>query len=954
MERYVTILAGGFLLAAFVFPTYALILDERTGDSGKMQPCQNVDPLYAEAVTATARDHQWPPVKMMSFLFNQAYQESLPAGFSSCAHLGLTLTGDKEFTLRYLLALDNDTPETYPEMKPVVQFLFREVHKPGEDQEERVVASDIQPLDLEGADKAWKVLRIVEYYDKEGKLEDKVWIAGVVAVTGKDIVLSAMASDIESSYQAAKPRLAPETKTLVEYLQHDLEIKVELDDPDGDLTPADEAELLISIHNPSKTRRLKRLKLSGRLAGPLKENEAIRFYGNKDDRPYAFDEEDEYEVLEPGGTWELRKKIRTAGERNTWIYDKLIKGAEDASKPKQELGVELAELLELKLVKILEDDSEKILFEEPVSVSVKGAKRTAMLSYPDLSTAAGLNGATAVELDYYRNGDPGWTSPGNETVRAVALRAARYGTGKGVSVSGKDDWDSPRLPDAGLEKIVQNLVDYVHQSLMPKNAPGPHRKVKDKLAPALWSGTMGPGKTSAFGSFICQEHSILLGSLLRALGLPTREINVYARPVRNWSKSYGVWGNIKASFRFNQNQDAGTQVYYNGDWHSFFLFNTRRVITTHHHIHYTHNRVYWIYDMWVGIAPWKGTGYKARFNVKRGNMVSSPAWQFYGYGDVDGFNRQSSLPTGSEWFPVIRYKWFSPLAAMVVLPDGRRVGTNQTVDVVSLEPLILNLDKWPSHIVNEVPHASYLPEGIRFYWDAADPESGPPQPQTVIVPVANAEAYREHRIIMTGTGNGPFRIEATYVDEDAEKVVGRYEGNISRGQRIELRGDQLAGSAPAAAPMADTPWAELDSLAGSASRRIGISANQNRFKIGEPLIITVEVDRDGYLNVLNLGPEDTVPIVLYPNQLHPDNRVRAGQRIRIPGPEDGFELEAQGPAGKNLLVVVHTAEPVNAYQDGAGNPGDLFKTLSSTRGFSVKAKSKRRELGVGKIVVTVE
>ncbi len=744
-------------------------------------------------------------------------------------------------------------------------------------------------------------------------------------------------------------------------------ITVELEDTDGQLTAADEAEIVLTVRN-SQRKSMKRLKLSGRIAGQLMQNRVIRLHGGEGTDPHLFVVQ--REILKPGDEWRLRKAIRTAGERNAWVYSHLIQGVQEDAKPEPELGVSLEGLLELKLVELEEGEREQILFEETVSVMEKGSERPARISYPDLIDAAYLWGhpdVGDVEEAYHRNGDPGWSVPGNEIVRAVALRAARFGPDPDVNMPlpgsapnqllapGEGDWDSPRMPDEELDRIVKNLAHFVHQSLMPKKPSGNVTNAMS-VARGFWNGKYGPDR-KAGKHFICQQHSTFLGGLLRALGLPTREVNVHHWPfwpvAKFWSGE--LWNNEgwKAKIFSAVRQDAGNQVYYDDKWHEYQLFHNEKVHTeADHHRLYTFDRWYWVYDMWVGVAPWAET-MRGRFNTTWGTQFSSPEWRYYGYGDKDGFTKMNRPAwSAGEGVPFFQYKWFSPLAAMVVLPDNRRVGTDLAVDVTVLEPLYLDPQKWPDHIINEVPDAAYLPEGIRLFSNAADAASGPPLPQIILVPADSSEAYKKHRFIMIGIGNGRYSLEATFVSKDGVTVVGSHEGEIRRGQTIELYGDQLVAIPPT--PMADLPWDQLEILVSSASRHIQVSANQERFRIGEPLVVTVEVDRDGYLNVLNLGPGDTVPTVLYPNQLHPNNRVSSGQRVRIPGAEDWFELPAQGPAGKNLIVVVHTVEPINAYRDGAGSPGDLFKTLPASRGFAVKAKKDRSGMSSGKLELVVE
>ncbi len=170
---------------------------------------------------------------------------------------------------------------------------------------------------------------------------------------------------------------------------------------------------------------------------------------------------------------------------------------------------------------------------------------------------------------------------------------------------------------------------------------------------------------------------------------------------------------------------------------------------------------------------------------------------------------------------------------------------------------------------------------------------------------------------------------------------------ITRGQRDEL--SFLIKQLPPKNPS----WAELDRIVSGASKHLRVNANHSQFRIGDPLIISVNADRDGYLNVLNVSSGETVPTVLYPNRLHPENRVSPGQLIEIPAPEDGFRLTAQGPSGPSLIVVFLSRRPINAYRDGNGNPEDLFRSLSSTKAFAVVAR-KERDLAAGRLVLTVE
>ena len=164
---------------------------------------------------------------------------------------------------------------------------------------------------------------------------------------------------------------------------------------------------------------------------------------------------------------------------------------------------------------------------------------------------------------------------------------------------------------------------------------------------------------------------------------------------------------------------------------------------------------------------------------------------------------------------------------------------------------------------------------------------------------------------------------------------------------------------PAAQPQPEqggvSAWSDLANLVSQASYQVEVSTNQEGYHIGDPLIITVKVNKSGYLNVFTMSESDGAVTVLFPNAYHTDNYVEAGAVVTIPAEGDDFELKAQAPAGKSLVAVFHTEHYVNAYKDGTGSATDLFKTMPqkkiATRGFVVKPGGA---FGSGMLVTTIE
>jgi hypothetical protein len=145
-------------------------------------------------------------------------------------------------------------------------------------------------------------------------------------------------------------------------------------------------------------------------------------------------------------------------------------------------------------------------------------------------------------------------------------------------------------------------------------------------------------------------------------------------------------------------------------------------------------------------------------------------------------------------------------------------------------------------------------------------------------------------------------------------------------------------------------WEKLQTLAQNASNPLRVAFNQNRFAEGDKLIIKIDVTQGGYLNVINVGPDDQ-PTVLFPNEFYAnDNYVNPGM-LTIPTERMNFEFFAKEPFGPSLVVAMLTDKPINLYQSGKAQRNskgiitDTFSALSplgikQMRSFGVQQKTQ--------------
>jgi uncharacterized caspase-like protein len=205
------------------------------------------------------------------------------------------------------------------------------------------------------------------------------------------------------------------------------------------------------------------------------------------------------------------------------------------------------------------------------------------------------------------------------------------------------------------------------------------------------------------------------------------------------------------------------------------------------------------------------------------------------------------------------------------------------------------------------------------------------------------------------------------------RVVAELAGPSGKPHRPQISGDLsragenmlASGAPPPPAPPAPLPppppgtnlWSVFESIADRVApeRRLSITSNKVEYRVNELLQLSFDVAVDGYLNVLNIGEGEREAVILYPNKFHPDNRVQAGNRVRVPmGTE--FRLPARLPGGqaeqRNLVVVVLTQTPLNAFQIGDGTSFLRDLTGETARSFAVEA-GNAGDYFAGKIVTVI-
>ena len=161
--------------------------------------------------------------------------------------------------------------------------------------------------------------------------------------------------------------------------------------------------------------------------------------------------------------------------------------------------------------------------------------------------------------------------------------------------------------------------------------------------------------------------------------------------------------------------------------------------------------------------------------------------------------------------------------------------------------------------------------------------------------VGGSEAYCRRHPDVCGTGLTPQLFAApSRLDEPALQVAA-----AARLPRVARLAKDILVRGP-----------ETGDAGGGGAVRVGMSPGP-RIALGAALDIVVESDRDGYLVLLDVDAAGRL-VQIFPNAPSlasgVSDRIRAGQRISLPGEQAGFRFRAEPPVGRGALIAVVASE----------------------------------------------
>ena len=138
---------------------------------------------------------------------------------------------------------------------------------------------------------------------------------------------------------------------------------------------------------------------------------------------------------------------------------------------------------------------------------------------------------------------------------------------------------------------------------------------------------------------------------------------------------------------------------------------------------------------------------------------------------------------------------------------------------------------------------------------------------------------------------------------------------------------------PQTSPPPAAPADLLRQLHGQrdATRTLQVQAQSTRLRINQdPLRLTIQSPRDGYLYLALAGSDQNSLYLLYPNSADGNNLIKAGESVTLPRPH--WRVTAGGPKGVDTLLTIVTDSPRDLSQLKGDKAGPFVKTLLSPEG----------------------
>ena len=117
----------------------------------------------------------------------------------------------------------------------------------------------------------------------------------------------------------------------------------------------------------------------------------------------------------------------------------------------------------------------------------------------------------------------------------------------------------------------------------------------------------------------------------------------------------------------------------------------------------------------------------------------------------------------------------------------------------------------------------------------------------------------------------------------------------------------------------------------NAKRKVRVTLTKDQLVIGkDALEFSVQSDRGGYVYAALAGSDGKALYMLFPNDLDQNNRIEAGQTLKLP--QGKWRIKSSGPVGTNHLLVMVADAPRYLQALSAKKEGPFMTSLNDANG----------------------
>jgi len=117
----------------------------------------------------------------------------------------------------------------------------------------------------------------------------------------------------------------------------------------------------------------------------------------------------------------------------------------------------------------------------------------------------------------------------------------------------------------------------------------------------------------------------------------------------------------------------------------------------------------------------------------------------------------------------------------------------------------------------------------------------------------------------------------------------------------------------------------------NAKRKVRVTLTKDQLVIGKDVLeFSVQSDRAGYVYAALAGSDGKALYMLFPNDLDQNNRIEAGQTLKLP--QGKWRIKSSGPVGTNHLLVMVADAPRDLQALSAKKEGPFMTSLNDASG----------------------